>query len=870
MAAPQWQPGTLYPTGSIVQPLSAVTPAGAPIVNPQITGSATGWTLPAQFAYDAAVTFQAGSGAIRFNTVGNGTFAFQATAGVAVTPGVSITGSVMFQQGASSAGNLGGQVMLQFTGPGDVAIPGGTFLGNLINSASGGAWLQSSVTAIAPVGAAFVRIGAVATRVGQNLAAWFDNFSWNYVSQPAQAGLVFKAVQPATGSSGGSEPAWPSTVGVQVVDNTVIWEAIAATRVTWQAKPIMQSGATEPTWPTTLGGEVVDGTMKWVAIERRVTDVNCPQSKVVTIGQSKIYAGDGDIVRYSATVNPLDWTTANNAGYLPTGLQAVGAINLKVLNQYRSNLVAFTPSTFQNWQIDPDPANMAYLDGIEGIGSSFHRAAQPVANDLFYLSPLGVRSVGISGGSTNLAAGDVGMPIDPIVQEAVRVANLNGSRVRSTYWPASGQYWLSFADYPPPPVSIVGDFTNELFVGNTGTYQYHGAGGVGALTWSISAGALPPGASLNATTGLVTYTLTNRGTFNWTIRATDVDGNFADLPDGTVVYQLVWTYDWTRVNTNVLGGVSYSPITHGPGAPRVGYTNLATPSWSDDLTTWVAGTPASGVNVNPSAWSPTLGYAVRVRTGTTNAAHTSSDMKTWSPIAYSGTTNGASCGVWDPVRNVFFFIGGTAAAWRKYDGTTWTSGVYGAGLGPDDAMDIAVDPVSGRYVAVSGAVQTQNKRLAWSDDGGVTWSFATATGNIATNWVSVNFLKNGTFGAVGDTGSAAGRKAVTGPGDDTYVDITPSGLTQNLASMAHIPELDIAVLIPNTTSSSGATLGTFWTSSYPLATANWVARANLFPGGNHHQMRWVGAPFYKLAVVSTGGTAGNGITISNITKTSVP
>jgi hypothetical protein len=550
MAAPIWQPGTLYPTGSIVQPQSAVTPTGAPIVNPNITGSATGWNLASPWVYDAGTTFSPGSGSLKFNTGFSGFASAIATAGIPVTPGTSITASCMCQQGASAAGNLALNVELFWYDSGDVFISNNQ--GNIVNSGSGGAWISSSVTAVAPAGAAFVRIGASGNRVAENLPAWVDNFQWNYVSAGLPAGLVFKAVQPSTGTSGGSEPVWPNTIGVQVVDNTVIWEAIAATRVTWEANPIMKSGATEPAFPTVLGGEVVDNNMRWVAVERRVTDPNCPQSKVVTFGASKIFAGDGDIVRYCATVNPLDWSSENNAGYLPVGLQQVSAINVTVLNQYRSNLVPFTPTAFQNWQIDPDPENMAYLDGLAGVGSIFQKAAQPVINDLFYLSPLGVRSIGISAGSTNLAAGDVGQPVDPLVRPAMRVAAANGSPVLGMYSVGLGQYWLSFSDYPPAALSLSGDLVDGD-VGDTGTYAYEGAGGVKPYTFTIDSGSLPPGATLG-TDGVVTFDYSSPGLFSWVVKMVDSSGmDPAFLPDSNLVrVNGPWFYG--PVNQNGIGG----------------------------------------------------------------------------------------------------------------------------------------------------------------------------------------------------------------------------------------------------------------------------------------------------------------------------
>ena len=224
--------------------------------------------------------------------------------------------------------------------------------------------------------------------------------------------FLFEAVQAAAGSSGSVEPTWPTTAGATVIDNQVTWKAVGTSIITWQAVPIMLSGATQPTFPTTVGlsvsdpstytsqdGHATNTSMSWVCINRQVPTPN--PSNAVALGASHVFNADNDIVDFSAAVDPTDWTTTNNAGYLPTGLNNYGDNPAAVLALYRSNLIVFNANGYQMWQIDPDPQNMALLDA-EPIGSIHPRSAQSVANDLLFLTVVGVRNLTTQGATANM------------------------------------------------------------------------------------------------------------------------------------------------------------------------------------------------------------------------------------------------------------------------------------------------------------------------------------------------------------------------------------------------------------------------------------------------------------------------------------
>jgi hypothetical protein len=439
----QWEPGTLYVPGAVVRPRATPTVVPVSITNPGFEAGDTGWTKETGWTISNAGGFEkyTGSWSAQFDNTST-TNRILATA-VACLPGQSITAScfVSDKGGASGSDAAGGAVLLRWLTAASAEIS--VSEGNAITRSEGG-WKRSTVTATAPDTAAFVQIGARGFRTSGSDKIWVDAFAWNHVTQAAPLGLIYEATQAAPGTSANVEPVWPTSLAGTVVDGGVTWTAVSSNRITWTASPIMQSGVTEPTWPTEVGLHVAEGNISWECIGRNIQDAKCPNTTVVAIAASKVFAADADIVRFCATVNPLDWSSANDAGYLPTGIQQSNANDAAVLGLYRSNLVVFNAGTFQMWQVDPDPAAMALLDQIEGIGSEHPQAAQAVGDELFFLSQLGVRTVGIAAGSTNLSAGDVGEPVDSLALQYLAITRTAEMLPVATYFPSAGQFWIAF------------------------------------------------------------------------------------------------------------------------------------------------------------------------------------------------------------------------------------------------------------------------------------------------------------------------------------------------------------------------------------------------------------------------------------------
>ena len=80
---------------------------------------------------------------------------------------------------------------------------------------------------------------------------------------------------------------------------------------------------------------------------------------------------------------------------------------------------------------------------------------------------------------------------------------------------------------PTCPVIVVGPPQTQIAVGRVDSpysQTFTQTGGTAPVTFSSTGGPLPPGLTLNATTGVLAGAPTQAGTFQFTITATDANG----------------------------------------------------------------------------------------------------------------------------------------------------------------------------------------------------------------------------------------------------------------------------------------------------------------------------------------------------------
>lgn len=438
MAVDYWKPGTSYTPNALVQANETGNVSQTDLTNADFEAGTSGWSIGSGHAVDGTNPFE---GTLALTATVIGPLGFPATSKSTNLDRLSVVSGQTIRarcQATSDSKEAKAALGVTFYNSGGTLIL--TTLGTPTTNTS---YTEISVEATAPADAVTVSIVCQLDDTVRSPVhtAHFDAIVWDYYFQDPVSVLLFKAVQVATGFSGTSEPVWPTVIGNTVVDNDITWEAVAANIIIWKAVPILKSGSVEPTFPANAGATVVDNTILWIAESLRVQDPNCPNTKEVAILASKIFAADDDIIPFSATVNPLDWTTSGDAGYIPFGLNTYGSQSVSALGIYRSNLVAFNNKAFQMWQVDEDPNNFAILDAIP-VGCRFPRSVSPVSNDLVFLTDEGIRSMGIAGASTNLQAGFFGKQIDPLVLAAIK----GGEIPDALFFPGAGQYWLFFGE----------------------------------------------------------------------------------------------------------------------------------------------------------------------------------------------------------------------------------------------------------------------------------------------------------------------------------------------------------------------------------------------------------------------------------------
>lgn len=372
----------------------------------------------------------------------------------------------------------------------------------------------------------------------------------------------------------------------------------------------------------------------------------------------------------------------------------------------------------------------------------------------------------------------------------------------------------------------------------TGTYgvAFSGSGaatgGAGALTYSISAGALPQDLSLNSSTGAITGTPSKAadvGTFNFTVKASDGYGD-----SNTQAYSTV---------------ISYSAVTVTPATPPTGYVGSVYTSTTLAATggnagpynwTWIAASGSSlppGLNLSTGGvitGTPTAAGTYIVTAKATDSASNSGSAtltitvkagvsittSTTLPTGYVGSnysqqlaaTGGSGTGYTWTVSSGSNLPGGlTLSAGGMLSGPPTAAGTPSFNLTVTDSVGnkasatftmtispgVSVTPPA-LASAYPGTVYTSPAFSASGGSGtGYTWSWAAASGSSLPNGLSIGLAT----GVISGTPVNAGSSSVT-----SSVVVTATDSVGNKGSATVSVTIEAAVTITSATTLPAGTV----------------------------------------------------------------
>jgi putative Ig domain-containing protein len=130
-----------------------------------------------------------------------------------------------------------------------------------------------------------------------------------------------------------------------------------------------------------------------------------------------------------------------------------------------------------------------------------------------------------------------------------------------------------------PAITFTGVLTSGEY-NNSYTGSVAASGGVGALTYTVSSGALPPGLGLNASTGAVTGTPTaaNSLPYNVTIMAADAFGDSKTQGYSVMIFAALPTLTFATIPTETYGNAPFTVSASSASSGAITYSVVSGPA----------------------------------------------------------------------------------------------------------------------------------------------------------------------------------------------------------------------------------------------------------------------------------------------------
>lgn len=179
-----------------------------------------------------------------------------------------------------------------------------------------------------------------------------------------------------------------------------------------------------------------------------LVDGNAPTGGVglAAFGRLWIVASDGVTIRYSALLDGTDWTSADS-GQISVAAIWPGTDHVVALAAFNGSLVVFGKDNILFWTdgqgsvLGVDPTQLFVGDTLSGIGCYARDTVQNVAGDLWFMSRVGLQSLGRLINERSNPINNLSLNVQDSLKAAVQGST--AADIRSLYSPEKRLYLLS-------------------------------------------------------------------------------------------------------------------------------------------------------------------------------------------------------------------------------------------------------------------------------------------------------------------------------------------------------------------------------------------------------------------------------------------
>ena len=194
------------------------------------------------------------------------------------------------------------------------------------------------------------------------------------------------------------------------------------------------SGGSEPSWNTTVGATTTDNTVTWTTRE-------FPKRNICLAAYGFIWVADETTINYSDLLLPYKFSGGSSGSLNLKSVWTYGMDEITALAAYNGHLIIFGKETITIYSGADDPTTMTLVEQIRGVGCVARDSIQDIGTDLFFLSDTGVRSLRRTIQEKSMPLNDVSKNVRDLLLTYVKNETL--TEIRSAYYEPDGFYILT-------------------------------------------------------------------------------------------------------------------------------------------------------------------------------------------------------------------------------------------------------------------------------------------------------------------------------------------------------------------------------------------------------------------------------------------